>query len=220
MLANSVRRAGLSPVASKYAAISHQASSTLVARVPATGGVLSGNAPGKFAAPGRQPSASADMQSKKVPTARVPMSRRELRSSAPILTAAQDHAPDHNPASVRTVLLRRHAEILGRQRAPVAERVSEPVEQSQIIARNEAQALQLRRDRMTLVEIDAALDRLERGEYGTCIDCEEGIAPRRLAAIPWAARCVPCQEATEARRDLDEEPEVFGKYAPVVGAEE
>jgi RNA polymerase-binding transcription factor DksA len=30
------------------------------------------------------------------------------------------------------------------------------------------------------------------------VDCSGDISPKRLAALPWAARCVSCQEAVEA----------------------
>ena len=30
-----------------------------------------------------------------------------------------------------------------------------------------------------------------------CVDCEEPIAAKRLQAVPWAERCVNCQEAHE-----------------------
>lgn len=46
----------------------------------------------------------------------------------------------------------------------------------------------------TLKDINAALDRLETGDYGVCIECGDPINPRRLLAIPWAARCIRCQE--------------------------
>ncbi len=45
--------------------------------------------------------------------------------------------------------------------------------------------------------IDNALARIERGEYGSCIDCEEHISERRLENFPYAARCIVCQEDLE-----------------------
>jgi DnaK suppressor protein len=42
--------------------------------------------------------------------------------------------------------------------------------------------------------IEEALDRLDSGDYGVCLACEESIAAKRLAAIPWARYCVSCQE--------------------------
>jgi DnaK suppressor protein len=57
------------------------------------------------------------------------------------------------------------------------------------------------RDRHTLGLIDAALDRLARDEYGNCEDCDGEISLKRLEAIPWASRCVPCQERFELLND-------------------
>lgn len=40
----------------------------------------------------------------------------------------------------------------------------------------------------------AALRRIDHGTFGVCEECEEDISPKRLAAIPWAALCIGCQE--------------------------
>lgn len=45
----------------------------------------------------------------------------------------------------------------------------------------------------TLVEIDAALQRIEAGTYGDCEVCGKPIAAERLAAIPWARLCIDDQ---------------------------
>lgn len=42
-----------------------------------------------------------------------------------------------------------------------------------------------------------ALARLEAGDYGTCTDCGEQIPDARLAAQPFAIRCVGCQDRAE-----------------------
>ena len=42
----------------------------------------------------------------------------------------------------------------------------------------------------TLIEIDAALQRIEGGTYGQCERCGKPIAAGRLAAIPWARLCI------------------------------
>jgi DnaK suppressor protein len=42
--------------------------------------------------------------------------------------------------------------------------------------------------------IDAALDRISAGDYGVCAECGGMISSRRLAAVPWAAYCIKCQE--------------------------
>jgi DnaK suppressor protein len=52
----------------------------------------------------------------------------------------------------------------------------------------------------TLASVDAALRAMQEGSYGTCAECGEPIAIRRLHAIPWASHCIRCQE-TEDRRN-------------------
>ncbi len=42
--------------------------------------------------------------------------------------------------------------------------------------------------------IDAALERLKRGEYGICEECDEPISAKRLTAVPWTRYCLHCQE--------------------------
>lgn len=43
-----------------------------------------------------------------------------------------------------------------------------------------------------LAEIDAALDRMERGVYGRCLTCARPIPEDRLDALPMAPQCMPC----------------------------
>ena len=45
----------------------------------------------------------------------------------------------------------------------------------------------------TLDEIDAALERIEAGTYGTCEVCGKPIGDERLRAIPWARLCIDDQ---------------------------
>ncbi len=46
--------------------------------------------------------------------------------------------------------------------------------------------------------IDLALLRLDKGEYGICIDCGKLISQQRLEYYPYAARCIVCQETLES----------------------
>ena len=45
--------------------------------------------------------------------------------------------------------------------------------------------------------IEEALVRIDKGEYGICLDCGEEISPKRLEYSPYAARCITCQELLE-----------------------
>jgi DnaK suppressor protein len=51
--------------------------------------------------------------------------------------------------------------------------------------------------------IEEALDRLNSGDYGICLSCDQPIPPKRLQAVSWARYCVRCQE-TGAEREWNE----------------
>ena len=53
------------------------------------------------------------------------------------------------------------------------------------------------RSRQKRASIEAALDRLETGEFGICMECGEKISVKRMQAIPWASYCVRCQQRME-----------------------
>jgi hypothetical protein len=42
-------------------------------------------------------------------------------------------------------------------------------------------------------ELEIALERLERGEYGTCLVCGRSIGQRRLLERPLIERCARCE---------------------------
>ena len=54
----------------------------------------------------------------------------------------------------------------------------------------------LARARDHLAEVDRALERLERGDYGRCERCREPIPPGRLEVRPAATTCVRCAAGT------------------------
>ncbi len=51
--------------------------------------------------------------------------------------------------------------------------------------------------RREILQIDAALARIEAGEYGVCRDCGSEIDPRRLSALPYALYCTECASQRE-----------------------
>lgn len=48
-----------------------------------------------------------------------------------------------------------------------------------------------------LYNVNEALRRLYRSEYGVCESCGKDIAKARLEAVPYATLCVTCQEKQE-----------------------
>ncbi len=53
------------------------------------------------------------------------------------------------------------------------------------------------RERGLLNKIEAALDKIERGEYGKCENCGEEIGLKRLQARPVAELCIDCKAEQE-----------------------
>ena len=65
------------------------------------------------------------------------------------------------------------------------------MQQQSMLAANRALAQRRRQ------QVEAALRRIEDGEYGDCASCGEPIDPRRLDAQPEAPMCVSCQGLRE-----------------------
>ena len=50
-----------------------------------------------------------------------------------------------------------------------------------------------------LDHLDAALERIKRGAFGTCQKCGEEIGRERLEAVPHATMCIQCKSAEQAQ---------------------
>lgn len=60
-----------------------------------------------------------------------------------------------------------------------------------------AKASQLRR-KNELKAIEDALKRIELGDFGFCVECDEAIAEPRLQHNPAVALCIACAQASES----------------------
>ena len=58
----------------------------------------------------------------------------------------------------------------------------------------------LENQRREVVLIDAAIDRMEQGIFGTCAECGDNIPIERLEALPFAIRCEECATREELAR--------------------
>ncbi len=54
-----------------------------------------------------------------------------------------------------------------------------------------------RRHQLELGQIEAALRRIESGDYGYCMECGERIAEARLGFSPATPLCITCAEKAE-----------------------
>ena len=48
--------------------------------------------------------------------------------------------------------------------------------------------------RSNLIDVERALAKMDRGNYGRCERCGELIMVERLEAIPWARLCIGCKQ--------------------------
>ena len=81
------------------------------------------------------------------------------------------------------------------------EQAADLMDNLQLAASRDFEVEQLSRETEELALVQRALDTLDAGSYGMCIDCEQQIPDKRLKAMPWAVRCVPCQQAFEVSDD-------------------
>jgi len=77
---------------------------------------------------------------------------------------------------------------------------NELMETVQLAAERDFAIRALELENKCLTRVDAALKRIEDGEFGICLECEEPISPKRLAAVPWATYCLRCQELDDSRQ--------------------
>jgi DnaK suppressor protein len=50
----------------------------------------------------------------------------------------------------------------------------------------------LRKQKSQLQKLERALDRIDEGNYGTCLKCGDDIPLGRLKFMPWTSKCVKC----------------------------
>ncbi|MCR9222299.1 MAG: TraR/DksA family transcriptional regulator [Alphaproteobacteria bacterium] len=108
--------------------------------------------------------------------------------------------PDFDPAAVRDALearrdaVRALGQVSAESRRPVTldqQSVGRLSRMDALQGQEMALAQNRRRD-AELARIKAALERLEAGDYGYCVVCDEPIGARRLQADPAIPTCVDC----------------------------
>ncbi|MCS7207061.1 MAG: TraR/DksA C4-type zinc finger protein [Dehalococcoidia bacterium] len=63
-----------------------------------------------------------------------------------------------------------------------------------------------------LVQVQEALERMDAGTYGYCVDCGEPIPLARLRAMPTALRDIQCQRAYESKAQVSPAPSPLGRF--------
>jgi DnaK suppressor protein len=106
------------------------------------------------------------------------------------------------------ILERKESELVRvlRTRDDIAiEKSADQMDEIQYASERDLAIRNLDRESNLLRQVRAALRRIHDGSYGTCMECELVISPKRLAAVPWASRCIQCQDAAD--RDRQERTE-------------
>lgn len=116
-------------------------------------------------------------------------------------------------AKYHRLLVDKRAELESQLRkldAIAIEDTPDELDKVQLAGEREFAISKLDRDTMLLGQVRRALQRIAGGDYGVCLECGQDINPKRLAAVPWAAYCLRCQEAQDQdgaggrARDSDE----------------
>lgn len=132
------------------------------------------------------------------------------RAKAPVEGAVK-------PAAYRKVLLEKRQNVmagLGIKFDTLAKMGRVAEEDQAQLSHDEFISLRLNSlDYVQLKLIEEALDRIQAGDYGICLGCEEPIPAKRLQALPWAKYCVTCQQSLA---NLQDDAGVSGK--PHAGA--
>jgi len=110
------------------------------------------------------------------------------------------HAPEHIPAKLFAAL---SASLVDRREALnhrldllAHELPSDSVDGLRGLGDAEVVRAQYETTRAQLLEVDAAIDRIDAGGYGCCVECAAPINVDRLEAIPHAGLCLTCTAST------------------------
>ena len=98
------------------------------------------------------------------------------------------------------VLAHKEAELVRvlQERGGIAiERSADPMDAIQSASERDLAIGNVDRESTLLRDVKGALGRIYDGSFGTCIDCESEISAKRLKAVPWALRCIRCQETAD-----------------------
>jgi len=117
----------------------------------------------------------------------------------------------------RNILETKQSELTGSLRNRdeiVIEKAPDALDEVQLAGERELAIRNLDRDSNMLRQIRRALGRIADGSYGVCLHCDEDISPKRVAAVPWAAYCIKCQEQVDRHEiEVDDNADLFAPAA-------
>ncbi len=124
-----------------------------------------------------------------MPKSRRPLTAEELKELQERLLKRKDELWEE----VRESLLHQ----LGEEYQDVIRTVGDDVDLAQAGVNEELILSALQSRKMMLEGIAQALWRMDKGEYGKCLDCGRWIRFQRLRARPWSSYCTDCKNKRE-----------------------
>src|SRR5947209_8255772 len=82
----------------------------------------------------------------------------------------------------------------------VIEKAADALDEVQLAGERELAIRVLDREAHLLRSVRSALRRIDERCYGTCLHCAVEIGPKRLAAVPWTAYCIDCQQIADQNK--------------------
>lgn len=91
-------------------------------------------------------------------------------------------------------------EAMHHRQGIVVEKIPDDLDEVRRAAERELAVRSLELESDLLRQVRTALQRIDQGVYGVCLQCDEEISPKRLAALPWTPYCIRCQEQVDQDR--------------------
>jgi DnaK suppressor protein len=101
---------------------------------------------------------------------------------------------------ILTATLIKMGQPLDRRDEIAIENAPDDLDRIQGLVERELAIRQIESNFSRIQSVKLALERIEDGSYGTCLECEEEISSKRLQAVPWACCCLRCQEIADQKR--------------------
>jgi DnaK suppressor protein len=100
----------------------------------------------------------------------------------------------------RDALHLRVVSAMGQSRVQNQSEVMDEADRGSARTDREMSAIQTTQAASLLEALNEALDRIDAGTFGKCLNCGQEINVKRLEAVPWAQYCMTCQELINSGR--------------------
>ena len=153
---------------------------------------------------------------KKKSAARSPQRRHSRKESSPVLKLKlgpiRKQLVEMRDDLMRTVRKQQLSEAALPDTGDSVDQASQSIEKELLFELSD-------NERVTLDQIEAALRKMDKGNYGLCESCRKPIGKARLEALPFARYCISCQSSVERAPELVEQVSDFRGLGEEAGRE-